>query len=463
MNLKSFNINLSTFFSLEDKKLSVEKAYTEGIYADTPANRKLGRVGISYAEWESKQGKKEEKIDNVSLYRLGKILNDSRIHPMSIKDHKDYFLISLEENDFKDKGKVEKTKKILENLGAKVYVSKNTHFIKAFKKDNAVSELEQDSYKIGNFTFDVNARVLVNKEGEKISLTPKESELLVAFASNPNQTLLRDGLLEKIWGESNYYNSRSMDVYITKLREKLSGDKDVKILTIHWKGFKLALPKSKSKTVIDEQDIIKDIVNQTTTLKKATGKKLDAIIEYSNSVEGVDGVKVREEASDKEKREAIASFYINNAELEGENNDIASDLDEIVEDALADYTPKKKEESKSEKKEQSNKSVLDKINKYFGFEDEEISWFADTPISLMMADDKEFGEIIDKFTEYQVLDQSGSYKNDGSRATMLKCNVEYNVVPKGTADEDIDSAKKKFVITNKTTIKDILKELGGKE
>ena len=46
---------------------------------------------------------------------------------------------------------------------------------------------------------------------------------------------------------------------------------------------------------------------------------------------------------------------------------------------------------------------------------------------------------------------------------MLRCNVEYSVVPKGTADEDVDSAKKKFVITNKTTIKDILKELGGKE
>ena len=61
MNLRNFNINLSTFFSLKDKKISVEKAYTEGIYADTPANRKLGRVGMSYAEWDAKQGKKEEK------------------------------------------------------------------------------------------------------------------------------------------------------------------------------------------------------------------------------------------------------------------------------------------------------------------------------------------------------------------------------------------------------------------
>ena len=459
MGLGNFNI-FSAFFSLKDKKISVEKAYTEGVYADTPANRKLGRVGMTYAEWEIKQGKKEEKIDNISLYRLGKILNNSNIHPMSIKDHKDYFLISLEDHDFKDKEKVEKTKKLLENLGAKVYVSKNTHFIKAFKKDNAVVEMEQDSYKVGNFVFDVNSRTLTNKEGEVISLTPKETELLAAFASNPNQVLSRDGLLEKIWGESNYYNSRSMDVYITKLREKLAGDKDVKISTIHWKGFKLVLPKSKSKTIIDEQDVIKDIIGQTSILKKATGKKLDAIIKYSNSVDGVSGIKIREGASDKEKREAIANFYINSAELEGENKDIANDLDEIIEDALADYVPSSKE-SKEDKEIKPNKEILSKINDHFGFEDEEASWFADTPIALTMADDKEFSEIIDKFTDYQILSQNGSYKNDGSRANMLKCNVEYEVIPKGTADEDIEISKKSFVVNNKTTIKDILKQLGG--
>ena len=60
MNLRNFNINLSTFFSLRDKKISVEKAYTEGVYVDTPANRKLGRVGMSHAEWEAKQEKKKK-------------------------------------------------------------------------------------------------------------------------------------------------------------------------------------------------------------------------------------------------------------------------------------------------------------------------------------------------------------------------------------------------------------------
>lgn len=469
MNLRNFDINLSTFFSLKDKKISVEKAYTEGIYADTPANRKLGRVGMSYAEWNAKQEKKEEKIDNISLYRLGKVLNEGGIYPMSIKDHKEYFLVSLEDYDFKKKDKIEKTKEILENLGAKVYVSKNTHFLKAFKKDNAVQEDEQDLFKIGDFKFDANARTLTHKNGEVENLTPKEMELLKAFASNPNQFISRDGLLEKIWGESNYYNSRSMDVYITKLRDKLTGDKDVKLMTVHWKGFKLVLPKSKSQTTISEQDEIKDIVSQTETLKKATGKKLDAIIEYSNSVEGVSGIEVKEGATDKEKREAIADFYIKSAELEGENNQIANDLDEIIEDALADYVPKKKEESKKEeskkeeKKTGENKAVLKKINDHFGFEDEEGKWFADTPIALIMADDEEFGEVIDKFTDYQVLSQSGRYKNDGSRATMLGCNVEYEIIPKGTLDEDVELNKKTFTINNKTTIRDILTKLGSYE
>ena len=122
----------------------------------------------------------------------------------------------------------------------------------------------------------------------------------------------------------------------------------------------------------------------------------------------------------------------------------------------------KKEESKEEgKKTVGNKAVLKKINDHFGFEDEEGEWFADTPIALIMADDKEFGEVIDKFTDYQILSQSGGYKNDGSRATMLGCNVEYEIIPKFIADEDVEDNKKTFTINNKTTIKDILNKLGS--
>lgn len=77
-----------------------------------------------------------------------------------------------------------------------------------------------------------------------------------------------------------------------------------------------------------------NLIQKTDTLKNAKGARLDAIIAYSNS-DGVDGIKVKEGASDRQKRIAIAKFYKKAAE-----ND-ASNLDEIVEDALADYVPNK--------------------------------------------------------------------------------------------------------------------------
>ena len=117
-------------------------------------------------------------------------------------------------------------------------------------------------YKLGNYKFDVNARTLTDKNGEVQTLTPKETELLSAFCSNPNQFLSRDGLLDKIWGESNYYNSRSMDVYISKLRDKLAGDKDVKLMTVHWKGFKLVLPKVKLILLLQNKILLKILLDR---------------------------------------------------------------------------------------------------------------------------------------------------------------------------------------------------------
>ena len=71
--------------------------------------------------------------------------------------------------------------------------------------------------------------------------------------------------------------------------------------------------------------------------------------------------------------------------------------------------------------------------------------------------------MIDKFTDYQVLSQNGSYKNDGSRANMLRCNVKYEIVPKGISDKNIKDSKKVFTIDNKITIRDILTKLGSYE
>lgn len=85
------------------------------------------------------------------------------------------------------------------------------------------------------------------------------------------------------------------------------------------------------------RDVFKDsLVEKTTTLKEAKGPRLDAIIKYSNS-DGADGIKISKNATDEEKREAIADFYNEAAEGDADN------LDEIVEEALADYIPKEKD------------------------------------------------------------------------------------------------------------------------
>jgi len=448
MGLRRFNINLSTFFSIKDRKISVEKAYTEGIYADTPANRKLGRVGMSYSEWEDKQNKPEEKkIDTISTYLLEKTLKKKEIYPLSVRDHGEYFLVSLEKDDFKDKKKVERTKNILENLGAKVYISDNTHYLKAYKKEEFVkANEEQEIFDIGNIKFDYVYRSLTYEDGTETNLTTKEAELLKMLVSNPNQFISRDDLLEKIWGESNSFNSRSMDVYVNRLRNKLAKDKDIKILTVHWKGLKLIIPNKENKKE-EKQNTEKNKYFVNKYGIEVVNSEINQLAEkYNKSTNKEEKEKIKEE---------IKKLYPNESWNDGEREWI---FDEDINEYLG-FADKKEEKKKVETK--INKEVLDKINKHFGFEDESAEWFADTPIALIMANDGEFSEIIDEFTDYIVLDQSGSYKNDGSRSNMLNCNIEYNIIPKFTPDEDVEINKKSFVVDHKTTIRDILGELGS--
>ena len=95
-----------------------------------------------------------------------------------------------------------------------------------------------ESYKLGDYTFDVKKRILsIGSEGVK--LTRKESYLFVLFAANINIFLERKDILVQIWLEDTYYNSRSMDVYICKLRKLLSKDPNIYIINIHGKGYRL--------------------------------------------------------------------------------------------------------------------------------------------------------------------------------------------------------------------------------
>jgi DNA-binding response OmpR family regulator len=96
------------------------------------------------------------------------------------------------------------------------------------------------SYKIGNYTFDVDKRVLIYS-GNAVKLTAKESYLLVLLAANVNNFLERKFILNTIWKEDNFRNSRCMDVYIYKLRKLLEKDGNVNIVNLHGKGHKMII------------------------------------------------------------------------------------------------------------------------------------------------------------------------------------------------------------------------------
>lgn len=101
-----------------------------------------------------------------------------------------------------------------------------------------VQSSDQTIFQIGKFTFDTRKQLLTNDETE-VKLTTKESELLRLLASNTNKVLERNYALKAIWVDDNYFNARSMDVYITKLRKHLKDDPSVEIINVHGKGYKL--------------------------------------------------------------------------------------------------------------------------------------------------------------------------------------------------------------------------------
>jgi DNA-binding response OmpR family regulator len=101
----------------------------------------------------------------------------------------------------------------------------------------AVSK-NNESYTIGGYSFDALKQILVYKD-QTIKLTTKESELLELLCRHGNEILERNFALKTIWTDDNYFNARSMDVYITRLRKYLKKDPSVKILNVHGRGYKL--------------------------------------------------------------------------------------------------------------------------------------------------------------------------------------------------------------------------------
>ena len=101
---------------------------------------------------------------------------------------------------------------------------------------------ENTIYHIGRFTFDTQKQLL--SIGDKqTKLTTKENDLLALLCAHANEILQRDYALKTIWIDDNYFNARSMDVYITKLRKHLKDDDQIEIINIHGRGYKLITPE----------------------------------------------------------------------------------------------------------------------------------------------------------------------------------------------------------------------------
>ena len=104
-----------------------------------------------------------------------------------------------------------------------------------------IEENESYEFEFSNFSFNSKLRYLKYNEEESIKLSPKENQLLRLLVLYLNDLLPREIALNKIWRDDNYFTSRSMDVYIAKLRKYLSVDEKVQILNIHGEGFRLVV------------------------------------------------------------------------------------------------------------------------------------------------------------------------------------------------------------------------------
>ena len=122
---------------------------------------------------------------------------------------------------------------------SEVLLLKIKAILKRNEEENRINE--NIEFDLGDFHFNPKLREL-SHGGVMQTLSPKENELLKMLAEHKNDLLPREQALKRIWGSDTYFNGRSMDVYIAKLRKYLKDDPNIEIVNIHGNGFRLVAP-----------------------------------------------------------------------------------------------------------------------------------------------------------------------------------------------------------------------------
>lgn len=135
------------------------------------------------------------------------------------------------------------------NLGGDDYITKpfrieelllriNALLKRVTDSDKRESAAQETNFVIGKYHFDYTAQLIrFNERQQKVST--KEAELLRLLCLRKNEVLTREEALISIWHDDNYFNGRSMDVFLSKLRKYLKDDPNVEIINVHGKGYKL--------------------------------------------------------------------------------------------------------------------------------------------------------------------------------------------------------------------------------
>ncbi|HTN20407.1 MAG TPA: response regulator transcription factor [Pelobium sp.] len=134
------------------------------------------------------------------------------------------------------------------NLGGDDYITKPfrieelllriTALLKRSSQQSQNEEPKPTVFTIGSYTFDFQSQ-LISREGQQQKVSTKEAELLRLLCLKMNDVLTREEALLQIWHDDNYFNGRSMDVFLSKLRKYLREDPKVEIINVHGKGYKL--------------------------------------------------------------------------------------------------------------------------------------------------------------------------------------------------------------------------------